>query len=89
MTSPPHLADCSTYQALLPLCASQSTLSSTELNLRTLLSKKKMVVPVANYIQATGWFKEGGDGQRDEEQHQIQGETGETQRRRADTEDGG
>jgi hypothetical protein len=44
-------------------------------SLKDQLSTKKMLVPIANYIQATGRFEQGGGGnQRQEEQTQGQRE---------------
>ena len=59
------LLDCPSYAHKRWLLYRQS--KTTDLNLKTLLSKK-MAAPVANYIQATGRFEEGGDGQEVEEQ---------------------
>ena len=41
-------------------------------SLKKLLNAKKLLVPVANFIQATGHFEQGGEEQRMEEQRQTQ-----------------
>lgn len=41
-----------------------------ELSLKKLLNAKKLLVPVANFIQATGRFEHGGNQRA--EQHQTQ-----------------
>ncbi|KAF8262948.1 hypothetical protein EI94DRAFT_1599918, partial [Lactarius quietus] len=41
-------------------------------SLKTLLNEKMMMVPIANYIQATGQFEIGGDRQSREGRRQMQ-----------------
>ena len=41
-------------------------------SMKKLLNTKKMLVPVANFIQATGRFEQGGGGRRAGEQEQTQ-----------------
>ena len=57
--------------------------------MKELLNVKKLIVPVANFIQATGRFEQGEEAKRAEEHRRVQGRGNENGGRNGDGRGGG